>query len=155
MHILYKLRFRVYILYHKFKNNCSASKHKSIQPALAVLAEHVIQTARNLFFLFLLLFWGKHRSKAFQHNRLSLEGNGPGFFLVGYGLQHLGLLFTSGLNPAISLLSYGERRKGSARQRALPLRLSPRIGPVYPEAPPSFIYHFIFQAFPVHLRNYF
>ena len=124
-------------------------------PALAVLAEHVIQTALNLFFPFLLLFWGKHRGKAFQHNRLSLEGDGSCFSLVGYRLYHLGLLSESGLKPSVSLLSCGETRKGSARQRALPLRLSPRFGPACPRAPPPFIYHFIFQAFSVHLRNYF
>ena len=101
-------------------------------PALAVLAEHVIQTALNLFFPFLLLFWGKHWGKAFQHNVFSLEGDGSRFSLVGYGLHHLGLLSKSGLNPAISLLSYGETRKSSARQRALPLRLSPRFGPAWP-----------------------
>ena len=101
-------------------------------PVLAVFAEHVIQTALNLFFPFLLLFWGKHRGKAFQHNVLSLEGDGSRFSLVGYGLHHLGLLSKSGLNPAISLLSYGETRKGSARQRALPLRLSPCFGPAWP-----------------------
>ena len=72
-------------------------------PALAVLAKHVIQTALNLFFPSLLLFRGKHWGKAFQHNRLSLEGDGPCFSLVGYRLYHLGLLSESGLKPSVSL----------------------------------------------------
>ena len=101
-------------------------------PALAVLAEHIIQTALNLFFPPLLLFWGKHRGKAFQHNSLSLEGDGPCFSLVGYRLYHLGLLSESGLKPSVSLLSCGETRKGSTRYRAPPLRLSPRFGPAWP-----------------------
>ena len=102
-------------------------------PALAVLAEHVIQTALNLFFPPLLLFWGKHRGKAFQHNSLSLEGDGPCFSLVGYRLYHLGLLSESGLKPSVPLLSCGETRKGSARQRALPFHVSPRFGSAWPE----------------------
>ena len=116
-------------------------------PALAVLAEHIIQTALNLFFPPLFLFWGKHRGKAFQHNRLSLEGDGSCFSLVGYRLYHLGLLSESGLKPSVSLLSYGETRKGSARQRALPLRLSPRFGPAWPEALLPFYIPFHFQGF--------
>ena len=101
-------------------------------PVLAVFAEHFIQTALNLFFPFLLLFWRKHRRETFQHNGLSLKRDGSGLFLIGYGLYHMGLLFESGLNPAISLLSCGETRKDSTRQRVLPLRLFPRFGPVCP-----------------------
>ena len=34
-------------------------------------------------------------------------------------------------------------------------KVRPRFGSACPGAPPPFIYHFIFQAFSVHLRNYF
>ena len=108
-------------------------------PALAVLAEHVIQTALNLFFPPLLLFWGKHRGKAFQHNSLSLEGDGPCFSLVGYRLYHLGLLSESGLKPSVSLLSCGETRKAAPGKERCPFvflhasgQLGPRLGlPVF------------------------
>ena len=46
--------------------------------------------------------------------------------------------------PGIFLFSFQSARK-----------VRPRFGPVCPGAPPPFIYHFIFQAFSVHLRNYF
>ena len=46
--------------------------------------------------------------------------------------------------PGIFLFSFQSARK-----------VRPRFGPVCPGAPSPFIYHFIFQAFSVHLRNYF
>ena len=103
-------------------------------PALAVLAEHVIQTALNLFFPSFLLFRGKHRGKAFQHNSLSLEGDGPCFSLVGYRLYHLGLLSESGLKPSVSLLScgVGKHEKAAPGKERCPfvfLHASGQLGP--------------------------
>ena len=103
-------------------------------PGGAVLAEHLVQTAFNLFFSCFLFLRGKYRRKTFQHNVFPLKRYGLGFFVISNGLYHSSLLFKAGcIGQQFPSCPVGKHQRATPA-KVPPFELSPASGQLGPRS---------------------